>query len=106
MAARARGIACHRSITELPEAPDSIIMAIPASAVIDTVREAAAKGTRNGVAYAGGMAEAGGEGVELERRLAALCRENRLRAVRPELRGHPQCSHACHLHLRDPCCMN
>lgn len=71
----ARGIPCHRSIAELPEAPDSIIMAIPAAAVIDTVREAAAKGTRNGVAYAGGMAEAGGEGVELERRLAALCRE-------------------------------
>jgi acyl-CoA synthetase (NDP forming) len=70
-----RGIPCYRSITELPEAPESVIIAVPAPAIIDVVREAAAKGTRNGVAFAGGMGEGGGEGVELQRRLIEACRE-------------------------------
>jgi acetate---CoA ligase (ADP-forming) len=82
-----RGISCHRSISELPEAPESIIMAIPALAIFDTVREAAAKGTRNGIAFAGGMGEAGGEGMELQRRLVELCRQTDFRLCGPNCVG-------------------
>jgi acyl-CoA synthetase (NDP forming) len=82
-----RGISCHRSISELPEAPESIIMAIPALAIIDTVREAAAKGTRNGIAFAGGMGEGGGEGLELQRRLVELCHATDFRLCGPNCVG-------------------
>lgn len=82
-----RGIACHRTIAELPETPDSIIMAVPAPAIIDAVREAAARGTRNGIAFAGGMGEGGGEGLELQQRLVDLCRETGFNLCGPNCVG-------------------
>jgi acyl-CoA synthetase (NDP forming) len=69
------GLPCHPSLAELPEAPDLAILAIPADGLLDAIRECAAAGVRHGIAYAGGLAEAGGEGVERQRALAALCRE-------------------------------
>jgi acetate---CoA ligase (ADP-forming) len=63
------------SISESPEAPELVILAIPANALMAAIRECADRGIRYGIAYAGGLAEAGGEGAELQRALVALCRE-------------------------------
>jgi acyl-CoA synthetase (NDP forming) len=63
------------SISESPEAPELVILAIPANALMAAIRECADRGVRYGIAYAGGLAEAGGEGAELQRALVALCRE-------------------------------
>jgi acyl-CoA synthetase (NDP forming) len=82
-----RGITCHRSIAELPEAPDSVVMAVPAPAIIDTVREAVSRGTRNGIAFAGGMGEGGGDGIELQQRLVDLCRETGFNLCGPNCVG-------------------
>ncbi len=70
-----RGLDCFRAFSELPAAPDLVVFAIPASGLLDAIRDCAAIGTRNGVAYAGGFAEAGGDGIEAQRRLVALCSE-------------------------------
>ena len=70
-----RGLPCHRSMADLPEAPHSVVMSIPAAAVADAVRDCAAVGTHHGVAFAGGFAETGAEGAALQRDLVALCRE-------------------------------
>jgi len=69
------GLPCHASLAELPQAPDLAILAIPADGLLDAIRECAAAGVRHGIAYAGGLAEAGGEGIERQRALVALCRE-------------------------------
>ena len=69
------GLPCFASISELPEAPDLAILAIPAVGLMPAIRECADFGVRHGIAYAGGLAEAGGEGVELQRALVALCRD-------------------------------
>ncbi len=66
---------CAASVAELPEVPELVIFAIPAHALLDAIRECADAGVRHGIAYAGGLAEAGGEGVVLQRALVALCRE-------------------------------
>jgi acetyltransferase len=73
-AATVADLPSYRHVSELPEAPELAIMAIPASALMDAIRECADAGVRYGIAYAGGLAEAGGEGAELQRALAALCR--------------------------------
>ncbi|HET6239693.1 MAG TPA: acetate--CoA ligase family protein [Acetobacteraceae bacterium] len=70
-----RGVTCHRTMADLPEAPHSAVMSIPAAAVVDTVRDCIAVGTRLGVAFAGGFAETGAEGAALQRDLVALCQE-------------------------------
>src|SRR4051794_3403642 len=40
-----RGIPCHRSVAELPHTPESVVLALPAAAISDTIRECAARGT-------------------------------------------------------------
>jgi acetyltransferase len=82
-----RGIQCHRSVAELPGTPDSAIMAIPAAAIRETVRDCAAHGIHHGVAFAGGMAERGAEGAELERQLIALCHQTGFRLCGPNCVG-------------------
>ena len=69
------GLPCYASVREMPQAPELAILAIPAGGLIDAVRECADRGVRAGIAYAGGLAEAGDAGAALQRELAALCRE-------------------------------
>ena len=69
-----QGVPCFPSVDELPDAPDLVIMSIPANAVAETIRACAARGIRNGIVFAGGFAEAGGDGITLQNEIAALCR--------------------------------
>ena len=70
-----QGVPCFPRIADLPEAPDLVILAIPADAVAETIRACAAHGTRHGVAFAGGFTEFGGEGVALQNELGIVCRD-------------------------------
>jgi acetyltransferase len=69
------GLPCYASVAQMPEPPELAVFAIPAQALVDAIRECAQSGVRHGIAYAGGLAEAGGEGADLQRALVALCRE-------------------------------
>lgn len=69
------GLRCYPSLRDLPGAPDLAVIAVPAERVTEVVRECAAAGVPAGVAWAGGFAEIGGEGIALQRELAAACRE-------------------------------
>ncbi len=82
-----RGIVCHRSIAELPEAPEAVVMALPAAGIADAVRDCAARGTLNGVAFAGGMGEGGPEGIRLQDELVAVCRETGFNLCGPNCVG-------------------
>lgn len=74
-AASVAGLPSFRGIAELPEVPELVILAIPASGLAQAIDECAAFGVRHGIAYAGGLAEAGGEGTRLQQALVALCRD-------------------------------
>ncbi len=74
-AATVAGLTAYKNLSQLPQAPELAILAIPANGLIDAIRECADAGVRHGIAYAGGLADAGGEGAELQRALVALCRE-------------------------------
>lgn len=74
-AATVAGLPCHAHVSALPEVPELVILAIPANGLLEAIRECADAGVRYGIAYAGGLAEAGGEGVDLQRALVELCRE-------------------------------
>jgi acetyltransferase len=71
------GLAAHASVGDLPDVPDLAIFSIPASGLYDAISDCIAKGTRAGVAYAGGLAEGGtAEGIEMQNAIAKLCRDN------------------------------
>jgi acetyltransferase len=74
-AATVAGLPSFAGISELSEVPDLVIFAIPANGLMAAICECADAGVRHGIAYAGGLADAGVEGGELQRALVALCRE-------------------------------
>jgi acyl-CoA synthetase (NDP forming) len=65
------GIACLKSIAELPEIPDAAFVAVKREPTIEVVSELARRGVGGAVVYASGFAEHGGEGRELQDRLVA-----------------------------------
>ena len=69
------GLPSFPSVAALPAVPTLAVLAVPVEALLDAIRECASAGIRHGIAYAGGLAEAGGAGVERQRALVALCRE-------------------------------
>ncbi len=63
------GVACVRSVAELPEPPDAAFVSVPAEQAIAVVGELAARGAGGVVVHASGFAETGQRG---EARQAAL----------------------------------
>ena len=57
------GIACLKSIAELPETPDAAFVAVKREPTIEVVAELARRGVGGAVVYASGFAEVGGRGV-------------------------------------------
>ncbi|MCC6011054.1 MAG: CoA-binding protein [Desulfurococcaceae archaeon] len=82
------GLKCYKSITELPETPDLVVIAIPAPGVPAVLREAAARGVPAAIVISGGFRETGTpEGERLERELEEISRTYGIRIVGPNCIG-------------------
>jgi acetyl coenzyme A synthetase (ADP forming)-like protein len=84
---RIDGHVCHRSIAEVPGELDAAVLAIPAASVAEVARACAARGVRALVVLSAGFAEAGPDGVALQRELLAVCRAGGMRLVGPNCLG-------------------
>ncbi|HET7098241.1 MAG TPA: acetate--CoA ligase family protein [Casimicrobiaceae bacterium] len=74
-AATVADLRSYAHVSELPHAAELAIIAVPAAALMSVIGECVDAGIHHGIAYAGGLADAGAEGAELQRTLAALCRD-------------------------------
>ena len=81
---------CYPSVTELPEAPDVVVMSIRKTLIPEQIRLAIKRGARAAVIYDSGFAELGEDGARLQAEIAGLCREAGMAVCGPELHGHPQ----------------
>lgn len=63
------GLACFRSLEDLPQAPDAVFLAIPARQAVDVVHRLRELGTAGIVCYSAGFKEASEEGGILEQEL-------------------------------------
>jgi acyl-CoA synthetase (NDP forming) len=81
------GIACYPSVADLPDRADLAILAVPAASVAPLVRECAAAGIRAGIAWAGGFAEVGGDGMSLQADLVAACEQGGFALLGPNCIG-------------------
>jgi acetate---CoA ligase (ADP-forming) len=79
------GMTVHRSLAELPEAPELVVLSVPADGLEQAVDDSLAAGARALVAIAAGFAELGEEGAARERALV-----ERVRAAGAALVG-PNC---------------
>jgi acyl-CoA synthetase (NDP forming) len=79
------GMPVHRSLGDLPEAPELVVLSVPADGLEEAVDDSLAAGARALVAIAAGFAELGEEGAARERALV-----ERVRAAGAALVG-PNC---------------
>ena len=77
------GHSAFKSVRDIAEAVEMAVIATPAASIVDVASECAEKGVRALVVISGGFAEAGPEGVELQRRLLEVCRQAGMRLVGP-----------------------
>lgn len=82
-----QGIRCFSTISDLPEAVDLAIFAIPAAKCVEAAAEAASRGVGGVFIISGGFGESGSEGARLEEQLAEICQRTGLRILGPNTSG-------------------
>jgi acetate---CoA ligase (ADP-forming) len=84
-AASIAGVRAYAGITELPEAPELVFIAIPASGVVEVARQCAAAGAQALCVLSAGFAETGKGEDQAE--LLNVCRASGMRLVGPNCMG-------------------
>ena len=82
-----QGLQAYAAIADLPEVPDTAILALPASATLKAVEDCAARGVKSAVIFSAGFAETGTDGEALQARLTATAREAGMRLLGPNCLG-------------------
>jgi len=81
------GLPCYPSVLDIPGEVDMAVIAVPAAAVPQAMRDCAAKGIRGAVVITAGFAETGAEGKALEDEVVRVAREGGIRFVGPNGMG-------------------
>ncbi len=81
------GVRTHRRLADVPGPVDLAVVAVPAAAVLDVVRDCAEAGVRGLVVVSGGFAETGPEGLARQHELVRLARANGMRVIGPNSWG-------------------
>lgn len=81
------GIKSYSSINNIPEKADMAVIAVNAEKVYEVAEEAIREGVKGLVVVSAGFADAGEEGAERQKKLAALVRSHGVRLVGPSCLG-------------------
>lgn len=84
---RIEGLTCHPSLRDVPGPVDLVVLMTPAASVVDTLTQAAERGTRAAVVCSSGFAEYGPDGDRLQRGIAELSAETGMRVLGPNSQG-------------------
>jgi acetate---CoA ligase (ADP-forming) len=78
---------CFGSVVGLPIVPDLAIVVVPAKFVVQVLQQVADKGVKGVVIISAGFKEIGGQGVELENQVKAICVNNQISLIGPNCLG-------------------
>jgi len=81
------GVRGYRSVGEIPDEVDLVVICLPAESVLAAARDALAHGVRALVVISAGFAEIGSEGVARQDELLALVRAHGARLIGPNCLG-------------------
>lgn len=81
------GLPCYPNISAVKEPVDLALVTIPAARVLDAARECAGQGVKHMVVITAGFKEVGKEGLDLEKKLVAICREHGINMLGPNCVG-------------------
>ncbi|MGQ9676143.1 MAG: acetate--CoA ligase family protein [Chloroflexota bacterium] len=87
------GLRCYPDLRSLPQAPDTVVMAVPNRFIPDLIKECAEIGARNAVIITSGFAETGEAGRGRQEEVKRLARQAGLRIVGPNCLGITSSSH-------------
>jgi acyl-CoA synthetase (NDP forming) len=82
-----QSLQAYASVLDTPEAPDLAILAVPAGAAVQAVRDCAARGVRGVIVLSAGFAEASPEGAALQAEMVAVARAANMRILGPNCLG-------------------
>ncbi|MBA1145212.1 acetate--CoA ligase family protein [Mesorhizobium neociceri] len=91
------GVRCLPELGSLPGPVDLALVCTPAATVASVIAECAAKGVRSAVVLAGGFAEAGDEGRQLQDAVLAAAHAGGVRIIGPNTSGMFNTHKACNL---------
>ena len=80
-------VKAYPSIMEIPDSIDLAIIILPPAASLAAIEEGIKKGIKGFVIVSAGFREVGGEGLEIENRIVAICKEAGVRLVGPNCLG-------------------
>ena len=86
-AATIEGLPAYASLREVPEAPELVVVAVPADQVVEVARDCAAAGVRALVVLSAGFSEVGPAGERRQHELVDVCRAAGMRLVGPNCLG-------------------
>jgi acyl-CoA synthetase (NDP forming) len=82
-----QGVKAYSHISELPEAPDIAVIAVPAPLVRDNLIAAGEKGCKVAIVYGAQFAEVGGDGQSRQDDLLQIARSHHMRLIGPNCMG-------------------
>lgn len=91
------GHPCFASVEALPKTPDLVIVAVPAQAVTEVIRQCAVVGVSSAIVLSAGFKETGPAGARLERELVQVAAAGGVRLLGPNCLGlvaTPRCLNA------------
>ena len=82
-----QAVKAYRTVLELPEAPDLVVVAVPAKAVAEVIDQCIERGAKAVLVISAGFKEVGGDGVALEAELTNKVRSSGIRMIGPNCLG-------------------
>ncbi len=82
-----QGLPAFASIADLPETPDTAIVAVPTALAVQAVDELGARGTKSAIVFTAGFAEMDEPGAEAQDRMMDAARRHGMRIVGPNCLG-------------------
>lgn len=82
-----QGYAAFPSVAALPEAPDVAILAVPAAATLQALRDCAERKVKAAIIFSAGFAETGADGRAMQDAITAIARDSGMRILGPNCLG-------------------
>ena len=82
-----QGFKSYPSVDALPQTPDIAIVAVPASAALETITALAKKGTGGAILFSAGFAEMSAEGAAVQNQMAEIAQAHGMRILGPNSLG-------------------
>lgn len=82
-----QGVRAYPTLLDLPEPPELVVIAVPAQAVSEVIKDAAKVGAKGLIVLSAGFAENGENGAALQRNLVDLARSSGMRLLGPNCLG-------------------